>query len=72
MYLYIPRKESLHSEDIGSYVSYGIQVRDETGKVYTNVPDVSTNETFVREQCAKFTQHQLEPIHLADVLEDIL
>ncbi len=72
MYLYLPQKKRLFSADIGYYTTYGIRVWDEVGKLYATVSDVSTDETFVCTQCREFTKEQLEPIHLADVLDDIL
>lgn len=72
MYRYVPFKEKLHSDELGTYISFGIKVFDSLNCLITSVSDVSTNEAFVQDLCEKCTLHQLHPIHLLDVIEDNL
>lgn len=61
--------------DFGHYHSFGLQVGSLEHGVYTaltTIPDVSTDREFVRSLARQFTACQLDPIHLMDVLEDIL
>lgn len=69
---YLPFREELHSDDIGTYVSYGIQVFVSHGNMIESISDVSVDKDFVTELCALWTQHQLSPIHIREVLDDIL
>ena len=61
--------------DIGPYHSFGLQAGIlERGAytVLTAVQDISTGREFVQSLARQFTACQLDPIHLPDVLEDIL
>lgn len=69
---YLPFREELHSDDIGTYVSYGIRVLDSHGNMIESISDVSVDKNFVTELCYLWTRHQLSPIHIRDVLDDIL
>lgn len=70
MFRYVPIKESLYSDDLGSYISFGIKVFDDSNCAVVSVSDISVNETFVSELCNLCTLHQLNPIHLLDIIED--
>lgn len=70
MFQYRPTLEKLSKAE-GDYITYGITVYDGPHKVAL-VSDVSTRFSFVFSLCIKFTAHQLSPMHLMDVLEDIL
>ncbi len=72
MFRYIPFRESLYSDEIGSYISFGIKVFDSSGKEIASVSDVSADEAFVTALCKKCTLYRLQPIHLLDVIEDNL
>ena len=69
---YLPFREELYSDDIGKYVSYGIRVLNSQGHIIESVSDVSVDKDFVTELCYLWTRHQLSPIHMRDVLEDVL
>ena len=69
---YLPFREELYSDDIGKYVSYGIRVLNSQGHIIESVSDVSVDKDFVTELCYLWTRHQLSPIHIRDVLDDIL
>jgi hypothetical protein len=68
---YLPFREELHSDDIGTYVSYGIRVLDSQGNMIESISDVSVDKNFVTELCYLWTRYQLSPIHIQDILEDI-
>ncbi len=60
---------------IGPYHAYGLQVvKMEHGShtVLTTVQDIFTDKEFVTSLAQRLTFYQLDPIHLPDVLEDIL
>lgn len=73
MFRYQPIKESLTSVDCGSYISFGIQsmqsASDECVEI-RSVSDVSVDGTFVEKLCRIFTENQLDPIHMTEVIED--
>ena len=70
MYRYVPFKEKLHSDELGTYISFGIKAFDSSDCLIASVSDVSTDKVFVQDLCEKCTLHQLHPIHLLDVIED--
>lgn len=75
MFRYQPFKEDIVSSDVNVYTSFGIQFMQSAtdGWVELNsVSDVSVDKTFVTNLCKLFTDNQLDPIHLSDVLEDNL
>lgn len=72
MLRYLPYREPARSEDNGLYMTYGIRVLDEEGHEVAHVADVSTNEKVVTELCDVCSRTQVSPMHLADVIEDVL
>lgn len=70
MFRYLPIKENLRSDELGTYISYGIKAFDTASREIMFVHDVSLNEALVTELCRSCTLHQLHPIHLLDVIED--
>ena len=65
-------EETLLSKELGVYYhTYGIAVF-ENGKQTELVSDVSLDRTTVKELVRKCNKYALEPIHLYDVIEDIL
>lgn len=72
MFLYVPFTENLCSDELGSYISFGIKAIDSLDRPIATVSDVSTNEAFVTDFCKRCTLQQLHPIHLLDVIEDNL
>lgn len=75
MYLYRPIKESLRSPYIGRYTPYGIEIvqltDNDTQKVQL-VSDVSLDLAVVSHISYLCNKGQLEPIHIGDILEDLL
>lgn len=75
MYLYHPHKESLYSPCLGHYVTYALCAYNDATDAQSlvqEVPDVSTDFCFVSGLAQLCTEHQLEPTHLLDVVEDTL
>ena len=64
--VYSVEEESLHSWELGSYITYGI--RSETGNV---VADVSTDRVRLEEFVRELNASELAETHLADVIEDL-
>ena len=72
---YLPFENEVSSPYIGTYRAFGLRVlqnrngfEDET----MILPDISTNFPFVLRLAALLTRKQLSPIHLLDVMEDLL
>ena len=70
-YLYEAVQHTAISEEIGDYVTYGIRV-SEDGRELSFTADVSTDGEAVERLAANCTDGQLAPIHLGDVIEDLL
>lgn len=70
-YLYEAVRHTAISEEIGDYVTYGIRVSEE-GRELGFIPDVSTDGEAVERLAANCTAEVLDPIHLDDVIEDLL
>ncbi|MBR6656826.1 MAG: hypothetical protein IKL18_01480 [Oscillospiraceae bacterium] len=70
MFRYIPFEEALFSDDLGPYKSFGIRIIDFGGKTVASISDVSADYKFIADLCELCTLHQLDPIHLADIIED--
>jgi hypothetical protein len=64
-----------HSAELGGYDTYGLLAAstepDGRGAVKL-LHDVSPDGETVRSMAEKFTKHQLSPVHLLDVVEDML
>lgn len=69
--LYALTPERLSKAEGKSFVTYGITVYKNTKKIMY-VSDISTKFFFVLFLCVKFTAYQLSPLHLRDVLSDML
>ncbi|MDR2646804.1 MAG: DUF6514 family protein [Oscillospiraceae bacterium] len=60
-----------HNPDVGTYDTYGL-IAMFNGKPVRFAPDVSVNRRKVETLAIKFNRIQLSPVHLLDVLEDLL
>lgn len=72
---YLPFENEVSSPYIGTYCTFGLRVlqsRDGFEDEIMLLPDISTDFSFVLRLAALFTRKQLNPIHLLDVLEDLL
>lgn len=75
MYRYLPIKEKVVSEDLGTYTTYGIRVVYETESQSTEfgcMSDVFTDFDRSMRFAQLCTKEQLDPIHLLDVIENFL
>ncbi len=71
MFRYTTVEEEFNDADLGHYVSYGICVTEDDNSILT-VSDMSTNRDLVDKLVGLCNEHQLDPIHLLDVIEDAL
>lgn len=68
-------REHLYDENLGWYYTYGITVTENQKEIWTQVmeiSDVSLDHHFVENIVNVFTRHQLSPIHLREVLDNLL
>lgn len=75
MYRYCMNEGGFYLPDVGAYQSYGLKVvvdKGDTEIFLLAVPDISTDSAFVAFLAETFEREQLEPLHLLDVLEDLL
>ena len=75
MFRYLPFESEVSSPYIGAYRAFGLrvsQIRDGFEDEVMLLPDISTNFSFVLHLAALLTRKQLDPIHLLDVMEDLL
>lgn len=70
-YQYIPVQETLESEELGKYTTFGLSVRTVETEI-AFVSDVSTEFEEIERLADICTEKQLDPEHLQDVLEDFL
>ena len=71
MYKYIVVEETLENPEIGTYTSYGLKAM-QGDKEITVVSDVSLDRAFVEGLARMYTEFQLDPVHLFEVIEDAL
>lgn len=75
MFRYLPIESELSAPGIGPYCTFGlrvIRVRNGRGEEVICLPDVSTDSSFVQRLADTLNREQLSPIHLPDVLEDLM
>lgn len=75
MFRYLPIESEAFSPDIGPYRAFGLRVLRSVGEEDREVmilPDVSTDFAFTLRMASLFTSKQLDPLHLLDVMEDLL
>nr|WP_325229853.1 DUF6514 family protein [uncultured Oscillibacter sp.] len=75
MYQYLPIENEAFSPYIGRYRTFGLrvlQVEEGEEREVMILPDVSTDFAFTLRLAGLCTQKQLSPLHLLDVLEDLL
>ena len=75
MFQYLPIENEMMPPYLGSYQTFGLRVcRIDTctDEEIMCLPDISTNYFFVLRLAELFTRKQLDPLHLLEVLEDLL
>ncbi len=68
-------EEHQHHPDLGEYLTFGIEAWEETRYGWLNVNlihDVTPEFEFAQTMTKKFNCFQLSPIHLKDVVEDMI
>ncbi len=71
MFRYLPIENEVFSPYIGRYHTFGLRVLQEDEELMI-LPDVSTDFDFTLRLASLFTKKQLSPLHILDVLEDLL
>ena len=70
-YIMLPRIR--YAPDAGTYVSYDIAAYDSfAGDIVQIVWDVTPDRNLALRMVGRFNRYQLSPIHLEDVIRDIL
>nr|WP_325211879.1 DUF6514 family protein [uncultured Oscillibacter sp.] len=75
MFQYLPVENEVFSPYLGPYRTFGLRVlrTGEAGAEEVMVlPDVSTDFGFTLRLAGLFTEKQLDPLHLLDVIGDLL
>ena len=70
-YRYVPVQETLKTDELGTYVTYGISVRTVEEEI-AFVSDVSTVYEEIERLADMCTAKQLDPVHLGEVVQDFL
>ena len=72
---YCTLEERFETEETGPYRSYGLRLverLDNSEMEVLTFSDISTRREVVDDMARRFTEQQLHPIHLRDVVEDLL
>ncbi len=75
MYLYLIIRGHTISDDNTKHTTYGIKVLFFDGTLITEklrIPDISTDYDMITHVAALCTNEQLDPIHLVDIVQDML
>ena len=64
--------QRIESPELGEYVSYGIICKDREGKTIKSVSDISTKMEVVADIAKRCNAGALHPMHLIDVVTDML
>lgn len=73
--VYFPYESIGRLPEIGKYITYGIRgmrKRSHGWACEVDIEDISTDGHFVRCLAETCTRMELDPIHLRDVIEDVL
>ena len=71
MLQYLTIEGDFQTPDSVPYHSFGLKVMDADQEILS-LPDISTDSELISRLAALFTSEQLAPIHLHEVVEDIL
>lgn len=72
MVIYEAISSNHFSPETGAYVSFGISARDLDHGQVSYVPDVFLKEQEALDFIERMRQLQVEPIHLVEIIEDML
>ena len=72
-YRYLPVREVIKNSPLGyPYIAYGLQAVLPDGQIAATASDVCCRLEHARELARMCTEHNLEPVHLNDVVQDYL
>ena len=71
MLRYILIEEKITNEDIGTYISYGIELRYGE-EIIDRISDIGTDREGIENLCRLCNDLKLSPIHFREVVEDYL
>ena len=66
------REDTVYDEEEKSHLVYGIELANERGEIEACFPDLFCDRQKAKEFVSLCNQNQLSPIHLLDVIEDLL
>ena len=75
MFRYLSIENEVFSPCLGRYRTFGLRVLrsgEEGEEEVMILPDISTDFAFALRLAGLFTAKQLDPIHLLDIIEDML
>ncbi len=64
--------QEYRDRELGTYTGWGIQGREEDGSLAGRVEDLTEDRDFALLVAAALNREQAEPVHLRDILEDLL
>jgi len=62
----------IRDEELGTYTGWGIEGREADGSLAGRVEDLTEQRDFALLVAAALNREQAEPVHLRDILEDLL
>lgn len=76
MYIYKVFEEEVESQDNGKYNSFGVavykSVSENNLEEVLRVSDISPDKKTVQTLSNMCTEHQVEPVHIYDIIEDYI
>ena len=72
MVYYSAFSQQMYTQELGSYTGWGIECREEDGSPAGRVEDLTEDREFALLVAAALNREQAEPVHLRDILEDLL
>ena len=70
-YQYVPVRETLTSDELGTYATYSMSVRTVEEEI-AFVSDITTDYEEIERLADLCTAKELDPLHLEDVVQDFL
>ena len=64
--------QELRDPELGAYTGWGIEGREEDGSPAGRVEDLTEDRDFALLVAAALNRERAEPVHLRDILEDLL
>ena len=64
-------KEKLHSEDVGEYTAYGLEMYAKSGACY-RISDKTVSYFKIRDLCRKCNKLNVSPINIYEIIDDFI